>query len=86
MIEPTTAQVIALSLPGDDWRSGTERARRLLNSVCECRPCPMCSPGGEYDSHPRPSPGWVDEEHEACEDCRIYFSVLSMHDPDDGEW
>lgn len=83
MIEPTTAQVAALALPGDDWPTGTARARRLLNAVSECWPCPMCAPGGVYDWHPEQLRGWVDEGHEACEACRCYFSEASLGDPDD---
>ncbi len=82
MIEPTPAQVAALALPGDDWPTGTARARRLLNAVSECRPCPMCAPGGVYD-WPDQVRGWVDEGHEACEACRCYFSVAALGDPDD---
>jgi len=83
MIEPTRAQVAALALPGDDWPTGTARALRLLNAVAECRPCPMCAPGGVYDWHPEQLRGWVDDGQDACEACRCYFSAVSLGDPDD---
>lgn len=83
MIEPTRAQVAALALPVDDWPTGTARALRLLNAVGECRPCPICAPGGVYDWHPEQLRGWVGDGQDACEACRCYFSAVSLGDPDD---
>lgn len=83
-VDPTPAQVAALAQPGDDWPTGTDRARRLLNAVCECSPCPMCAPGGEFD-WPDQVRGWVDDGEEACEACRCYESSCRLGDPDDYE-
>ncbi|EPQ6932503.1 hypothetical protein ACUVZD_000146 [Pseudomonas aeruginosa] len=53
-IEPTDEQVAALALPGDDWPAGRARARRLLNAVKQCVPCPDCD---QLLSTPEPATG-----------------------------
>ena len=66
MITPSDAQAAALALPGDDWPTARRRAKRLLEAVCECRPCPMCAPGGELDDGLR---GWIDDGKFECRFC-----------------
>ncbi len=56
-------------MPGDDWETGRRRARRLLNAVQQCWPCPMCKPGGPNHFHPQQLPAWVENGREACEAC-----------------
>ncbi|MNM49761.1 hypothetical protein D3C81_607720 [compost metagenome] len=83
MIEPSAAQVAALALPGEDWATGRRRAKRLLNAVCECRPCPLCAPGGELAGGVR---GWIDDGGAACRYCAGYIdSVEEWHAEHDGD-
>lgn len=83
MIEPSEAQAAALALPGDDWPTAWRRARRLLNTVCECRPCPLCAPGGPLDDGLR---GWIDDHKGECRYCAGYIDSLEQwHAERDGE-
>lgn len=68
-IEPSDRQIAALAMPGDDWEAGRRRARRLLNAVQECWPCPMCAPGGRHHYHPLQLRSWVEDGREACAGC-----------------
>jgi hypothetical protein len=83
MIEPTDAQAAALALPGDDWPAARRRARRLLAAVRECRPCPLCAPGGELDDGLR---GWIDDDKTECVYCAGFIdSVEQWHAEHDSD-
>lgn len=83
-IEPSDAQVAALALPGDDWVAGRRRAKRLLNAVGECLPCPMCAPGGELDDGSQVR-GWIDDGRSECRYCSGFIdSVEQWHADNDG--
>lgn len=74
-IEPSDAQVSALALPGDDWFAGRRRAKRILNSVCECRPCPVCALGGDLDDGLCVR-GWIDDDKAMCRYCSGYLESV----------
>jgi len=66
--EPTEAETAALALPGEDWPTARQRAKRLLNAVYLCVPCEQCDP--EHLAHYRLTRGWVDKPNEReCPDC-----------------
>lgn len=84
MIEPTAAQVAALALPGDDLDTGLARARRLLNAVEQCAPCPDCdqqlsTPCG-YTHR-----SFLDAVHDCCYGCPAEAPLCDFPDDCDDE-
>lgn len=76
LVEPTEVQVVALALPGDSWPVAYERAKRLINAVRECSPCPSCSRGGDLDFGG--APRWVCGDKSECDECSGYISSADL--------
>ncbi|MNJ44215.1 hypothetical protein D3C77_392570 [compost metagenome] len=62
----TVAQVAALALPGEGWKTARSRAWRLHHCVIECLPCPVCNPTGV-----RKWGGWIDQPDLGCGACDL---------------